>query len=559
MVATGSHVELQLGGGGLAGTDLSMAVVRRRVLERVAVRSPRTMPKSGSTPQKDPAAGPPDRPHLQRIVADLSEGVILIEADHQIAWANPAALVMHGCGTLADLGGTPEDYRRRFDLTYRDGRPVKSADYPADRLIRGEVFSDLVVNLTRRGEPDPDEHPSNRPLPARSGRDHILQLRGVHLPPLGGGQACMALVLCDVTEAFEAEERFERMFNANPAPAVIIRVADLRYVRVNEGFLQLSGHSHDDIVGRTLYDLDILAGAEQRDLAKDRLKAWRTIPQMEAELPLPNGDTKLVILAGHPVEMRDEHCIIFTFADLEPRRRAELALRQSEERFAKSFRLAPAPMKLATLDGHRILNVNHAFLQITGWAYEEVVGRKPADLELWENGAVRREVERRLAESGSFRAHELKLKAKDGRLIDCLVSAETVTINGQLCVLSVFQDISERKRTEMELITAIEAAMQDSSWLSRNIMDKLAALRATPTPSGPPPAFDLTRREREVIALIAQGKSDAAIAEALALSRNTIRNHVARLYAKIGVHSRSEAVVWARERGHAGSRATAKA
>ena len=115
-------------------------------------------------------------------------------------------------------------------------------------------------------------------------------------------------MICDVTEAVEAEERFERMFNANPAPAVIVRVADLRYVRVNEGFLQLSGHKHDDLVGHSLYDLDILAGAEQRDLAKARLAEWRTIPQMEAELPLPSGDTKLVILAGHPIEMRDERC-----------------------------------------------------------------------------------------------------------------------------------------------------------------------------------------------------------------------------------------------------------
>ena len=491
------------------------------------------MPKA--SPKPDPAS--PDRPHLHRIVADIAEGVVLIEQDHRIVWANPSALIMHGCETPEELGGAPKAYRDRFDLAYRDGRPLPKADYPIDRLLKGESFSDLVVRLSREAKP---------------GRERILQLRGLHLPPAAGAPGCYALVLCDVTEAFEAEERFERMFNANPAPAVIIRVADLRYVRVNEGFLQLSGHQRDDLVGRSLYDLDILAGAEQRDLAKARLAEWRTIPQMEAELPLPNGDTKLVILAGHPIEMRDERCIIFTFADLEPRRRAETALRQSEERFAKSFRLAPVPMKLSTLDGHRILNVNHAFLQITGWSYEEVVGRKPVDLELWESAAVRRDVERRLAESGSFRAHELKLKAKDGRLIDCLVSAETVTINGQLCILSVFQDISERKRTEIELITAIEAAMQDSSWLSRNIMDKLAALRASqPSSLSPAPsAVDLTPREREVIELIARGKSDAAIAEALSLSRNTVRNHVARLYAKIGAHNRGEAIVWARERGH---------
>ena len=442
----------------------------------------------------------------------------------------------NGCDALKALGPTASAYHELFRLTYRNSQPVPKAQYPIDRLIHDGSFSDLVVRLANKDHPD---------------REHILQVRGLHLSAADGSPRCFALTLCDVTETLEAEERFEQMFNANPAPAVIIRVADLRYVRVNEGFLQLSGHQHDDIVGRRLYDFDILAGADQRELAKARLSEWRTIPQMEAELPLPNGDTKLVILAGHPIEMRDERCVIFTFADLEGRRRAEMALRQSEERFAKSFRLAPVPMKVSTLDGHRILNVNQAFLQITGWSYEEVIGRNPADLELWESSAVRRDVERRLVETGSFRGHDLKLKVKDGRLIDCLVSAETITINGQLCTLSVFQDISERKRTETELITAIEAAMQDSSWLSRNIMDKLAALRSSQPPtSAPPPAADLTRRERDVIELIAQGKSDAAIAQALSLSRNTVRNHVARLYAKIGAHNRSEAIVWARERGH---------
>ncbi len=479
------------------------------------------------------------RPHLRAIITDLSEGVILIEPDGRIVWANAAAVKMHGCDSQKALGDTAQAYQKLFKLAYRNGQAVPKAEYPIERLMEGEDFTGLVVHLRRQDQPD---------------RDHILQMRGLTLKDPEGKQDCFVLVVCDITEAFEAEERFERMFNANPAPAVIIRVADLRYVRVNEGFLQMTNHKSDDLVGRSLYDLDILAGAEQRDLAKARLSEWRTIPQMEAELPLPNDDTKLVILAGHPVEMSDERCIIFTFADLEPRRRAEAALRQSEERFAKSFRLAPVPMKLSTLDGHRILNVNHAFLEITGWSYEEVVGRKPMDLELWETAAIRRDVERRLTETGGFKSYELKLRAKDGRLIDCLVSAETVTINNQLCILSVLQDISERKRTEVELITAIEAAMQDSSWLSRNIMDKLAALRS---PLGGPagataPAAELTAREREVIELIARGKSDAAIAETLSLSRNTVRNHVARLYAKIGAHNRGEAIVWARDRGHAG-------
>ena len=61
---------------------------------------------------------------------------------------------------------------------------------------------------------------------------------------------------------------------------------------------------------------------------------------MEAELALPGGGTKLVIVAGQPIDMGDQPCMLFTFADLEPRRKAESALRHSEERFTRTFQMA---------------------------------------------------------------------------------------------------------------------------------------------------------------------------------------------------------------------------
>ena len=85
---------------------------------------------------------------------------------------------------------------------------------------------------------------------------------------------------------------------------------------------------------------------EKRDLGKQRLADWATVPQMEACLQLPEGESKLVIVAGQPIEIGDEKCMLFTFADLEPRRKAESALRNSEEKFAKTFRLAPVPIRL---------------------------------------------------------------------------------------------------------------------------------------------------------------------------------------------------------------------
>jgi DNA-binding CsgD family transcriptional regulator len=59
----------------------------------------------------------------------------------------------------------------------------------------------------------------------------------------------------------------------------------------------------------------------------------------------------------------------------------------------------------------------------------------------------------------------------------------------------------------------------------------------------------LSRREREVLVLLSDGMSNAAIAEGLAISEKTVRNHLSHLFDKLGVWSRAEAIVLARERG----------
>ena len=118
---------------------------------------------------------------------------------------------------------------------------------------------------------------------------------------------------------------------------------------MNRGFLEMTGHREEDVVGRSVQEFDVLEGARRRELALERLHEHRTIPQMEAWPRLPGGSPKLVLVAGQPIEVGNVDCMLFTFADLEPRRRAEVALRQSEERFERAFNANPAPAVILRL------------------------------------------------------------------------------------------------------------------------------------------------------------------------------------------------------------------
>ena len=473
------------------------------------------------------------RQHLQSIIAGLNEGIILLEANGTIAWANASALDLHGAGKLEELGETPAGYRKRYTLAYRNHHKVPARQYPLDRLAASEPFEDLLLDLGRK---DDEEFLRN------------VRARGLNLES-GDGTDYRVLILHDQTGQINAEERFERAFGANPAPALICRLSDLRYVKVNQGFLEMTGYTREAVLGKSAYELDVLEGGEDKEDAVARLNEGQTIAQREGVVRLANGAEKFVIVAGQPIDMHDEPCMLFTFIDLEARKRTELALRESEERFAKAFRLAPVPMALCEGDDLQVLDANDAFAAAVGATAESSIGQALTALGLQPYEGMAASLKR----GESARNREAALVTQDGGQLDCLVSAEPVMIGGQRRVLIVMQDITERKRSETELLTAIEAVMQDTSWFSRGIIEKLAQLRQ-PAPATRDVAelAQLTSREREVLGLICQGHDDDGIAKSLKLSRNTVRNHVATIYSKIGVHRRSAAIVWARDRGITG-------
>lgn len=102
-----------------------------------------------------------------------------------------------------------------------------------------------------------------------------------------------------------------------------------------------------------------------------------------------------------------------------------------------------------------------------------------------------------------------------------------------------------KPRSLAEVTAAVRAAAQGEASISSEMLARL--LPRLTRVSAPVPT--LTRREDEVLAMLAQGKSNAAIAAELTVSVNTVRNHVSNLSAKLGAHSKLEAMSIAIQRG----------
>ncbi len=473
------------------------------------------------------------RSQLQEILASLSEGVLLLDPDGTILWANPAALRAHGCADLQELGTSATEYAARFALRKPGGRHILTpAQTPVARLAAGVSFADLVLEVRRRGDDGPSK---------------MLEFRGL-VPSGSNDQAgTMVLFVLDTTEKIGSDELFDRFFATKPAPAAILRLDDSRYIRVNAGFCELSGFERDEILGRPFHEIDVLRDAQHHDEALRALAAHAAIHPQESRVRTSDGDARSVIVSGQPIVIGGRPCMLFTFVDLEMRKRTELSLRQSEERFAKTFSMAPVPMVVCVQSNWCVIEANAAFITSVGRPRNEIIGCPVTTAGLELDQETLRELNVALDSGQMIRNCDAQLRRPDGTVVDGLLSAESVVIQGEACALLVIQDITARKRTETELISAIEAVMKDATWFSRTVMEKLAQVRRPNAVSSELDA--LTPREREVLELICNGHGDAGIASALKLSRNTVRNHVATLYGKIGVNRRSAAVIWGRERG----------
>jgi DNA-binding CsgD family transcriptional regulator len=151
--------------------------------------------------------------------------------------------------------------------------------------------------------------------------------------------------------------------------------------------------------------------------------------------------------------------------------------------------------------------------------------------------------------NGGLRDLELPVSKRDGSP-DCFVATVTVMVNGKQIPLCVIQEVADQEEPGTNLAEAIEAVVADTSWFTQALIDKLKAWRQSAPPRiEPSDLHSLTHREREILDLICRGRGDDEMSRALNLSRNTVRNHVASLYRKIGVNRRSAAIIWARERG----------
>ncbi|MCU0804750.1 MAG: PAS domain S-box protein [Burkholderiales bacterium] len=246
----------------------------------------------------------------------------------------------------------------------------------------------------------------------------------------------------------ESMELFARIFAISAHPMVITRLAESTVTEVNPAWCKLFKLSRDDVVGKRLEELDLLADPSDRPRIFAALRADRSIRGMPLRFRLRDGSQVEALYSGDLIDIHGETSVLTSLVDVTESRRAEQAIRASREHFEKVFRASPQPLAISGIDDGRVFEVNDTWVKTYGYAREEVVGRDFLQLGLWVEPDGRRPVRESLRRDGAVRNIECRWRRKSGEIAEVLLSGEVIKLGDEDVMLSTGMDITERKRAE---------------------------------------------------------------------------------------------------------------
>ncbi len=203
-----------------------------------------------------------------------------------------------------------------------------------------------------------------------------------------------------------------------------------------------------ELVGRKVQDVLPPDIAKQAMAIGERTLRTGAFQSFEYQLRVPQPDGELTSYQARLIPAGPDE-VVAIIGNTTQRRRMELALRESEERYRALFEKSSDGLALV-IDG-RIVLVNPRMQEITGFTQEELFGRTPQELVPTEEREQIRERIGELSAGRPERPARYRIQRKDGDLIPVEVISRAIEHHGGNAILSTLRDISERVRAEEAL------------------------------------------------------------------------------------------------------------
>jgi len=258
----------------------------------------------------------------------------------------------------------------------------------------------------------------------------------------------------------ESEHRFQTIIENAAEGIYITDPATKKIIDTNPAFASMMGYKIEELPGLSVYDFVIDA---QVNIDR-RLQALHVSGKPSiSERQYRGRDGRVIdVEASVSVIMLEGKEVLVTIVhDVTARKRAEDALKSSEQRFRTLFANVPLPAWVFDLETLKFLEVNDAAIALYGYKKEEFLSMRISDLRLKEDTS-QLSAALEVLQARQFDSTEIQHRKKDGTVIDVFVSWHEMFYGGKPSVLVVAQDITEAKQSKEELERTKKVAEQAS-------------------------------------------------------------------------------------------------
>jgi PAS domain S-box-containing protein len=238
-------------------------------------------------------------------------------------------------------------------------------------------------------------------------------------------------------------------FSMGPVILSITRLADGRFVEVNERFVTVTGYTRAEVLGRTPLDIGLWINPAQRAEGLRLLREGQPVREIEADFRMKNGEVRTCLMSAELIELHGEPCALTALTDITERKQAEAVL----ARYHLLSERARDIMLFTRPDG-QILEANAAAIAAYGYDRATLLAKNIRDL--CDPLAVAHfvaELSAIDAQSGLFTSIH---RRSDGSTFPVEVSSIGAQIGGEQLLLSIIRDITERKQAELERAELLE-------------------------------------------------------------------------------------------------------
>ncbi|MEJ5360383.1 MAG: PAS domain S-box protein [Desulfobacterales bacterium] len=245
---------------------------------------------------------------------------------------------------------------------------------------------------------------------------------------------------------------------------------------VSEGCLELTGHPPEHLLRNNRVSYSDLIHPEDRRavwVGVQEALARRSRFQLTYRLRTAQGEEKWVWEAGQGVFGPSGECLAIEgfITDVTQRRKAEQALRQSEEKFRLAFHTSPDAINLNRLADGLFLDINEGFSRLTGYTRAETIGRTSAELDIWDDPRDRERLIEDLKRQGHVENLEARFRRKSGETGIGLMSARLLNLQGEAVILSITRDITRMREIDRKLQEAERKYRELAEFLPQGIFE----------------------------------------------------------------------------------------